>query len=582
MLEIKNASFYIDGKKTGIYSGAIHYFRVMPEYWEDRLLKLKAAGLNTVETYVPWNMHEKRENEFDFDGILDIEKFIETAQKLGLYVIVRPGPYICAEWDLGGFPAWILKDENIRLRCFDKKYISYVEKYFKVLIPKLVKHQITNGGNIIAMQVENEYGSFGRDKKYMYYLRDLMRNLGVDVQLFTSDGETCSFFSGGGLPDEFMVANFGNYNENRFDDLKILQPDKPLMCGEHWCGWFDQWGKPHHTPDPSATGNAIDGFFKEKASFNLYMFHGGTNFGFTSGANYYDRYCPTVTSYDYGAPLTENGAYTEKYFVLREKMEKHLNKKLPPLPKDAKTQNLGKIKFTEFAPLFKNLKSVSVHKKSHLPYYMEHYSQTGGLILYSTEIKGRYRDTTLKADGVHDIAYIYINGELVYKYDRTKLKGNDLYTEGFEIPVKAFDGSIKVDILVQALGRINYGPRIYDRKGLKNIYIAGQQLTDFDVYCMELENPKPKYKKSLCEFPCFMKAEFEAKEKLDCFVDLRNFTNCVCYINGFNLGRVLKEGAQRSLYLPGVLLKEKNELAVLELDGCKKPEIILSDKPLYK
>ncbi len=583
MLEIKNGAFFLDGKKTNIYSGAIHYFRVPQEYWEDRLLKLRAAGLNTVETYVPWNLHEPHEGEYCFEGMLDIEKFLETAQKLGLYAIVRPGPYICAEWDFGGFPAWLLKDENLRLRCFDKKYLSFVERYFKELFKKLVPHLSTNGGNVIALQVENEYGSFGRDKKYLYYLRDLMKSLGADVQLFTSDGETRSFFSGGGIPEEFMVANFGNYNDERFDDLKILQPDKPLMCGEHWCGWFDQWGKPHHRDDPKTLGKSLDGFFKENASFNLYMFHGGTNFGFTAGANYYDKYTPTITSYDYGAPLSENGAYTEKYFILREKMAGHLKTELPALPEDAKTQSLPKLRFKEFAPLFKNLKAVSVHKRSHLPQYMENYSQNSGLILYSTEIDGSYRDTTLKAFGVHDIAYVYINGKLVHRYDRRKLSGKALYSEGFEIPIKAFDGKIKVDILVEALGRVNFDRRIYDRKGLKDIFIANQLITDFDVYCMEFnDSPKPKYESAEGEFPCFMRATFKAEEKTDCFIDMSNFKNCIVFVNGFNLGRILKEGPQRTLYLPGTLLKDENEITVLELDGARKPEISFPDHAIYK
>lgn len=583
MLTIKNGSFYLDGEKSGIYSGAVHYFRIMPEYWEDRLLKLKAAGLNTVETYVPWNMHEPREGKYNFDGILDIEKFIDTAKKVGLYVIVRPGPYICAEWDFGGFPAWLLKYKDLRLRCYDKKYIYFVKRYFDVLIPKLIKHLPANGGNIIAMQVENEYGSFGRDRKYLYYLRNLIKSYGVDIPLFTSDGETSSFFSGGGIPEEFMVANFGGYNEHRFDDLKKLQPDKPLMCGEHWCGWFEQWGGEHQTETAEKLGEAVDGFFRENASFNLYMFHGGTNFGFTSGANYYDRFCPTVTSYDYSAPLTENGAYTDKFFVLREKMSKYLGKALPELPENAKTKSYGKVELTESAELFKNLKRVAVHKKSHLSYYMEDYGQNSGYILYSTKIKGNYRDTELKANGVHDIACIFINGEPVYRYDRRKLKGADLYNECFNIPVKAFDGEIKIDILVQALGRINFNHKIYDRKGMGEIYIANQIITDFDIYCMGFEKmPEPKYKNCFASCPAFFRGTFKANEKTDCFIDMRSFKNCTVFVNGFNLGRFLKEGPQQTLYLPGVLLKAENEIVVFETEGCKRPVVKLIDKPLYR
>lgn len=584
MLEIKNKKFYMDGEEFHIYSGAMHYFRIPEEYWQDRLLKLKAAGLNTVETYVPWNFHEKKKGEFDFSGMLNIEKFVRTAQDLGLYVIVRPGPYICAEWDLGGLPAWLLKDKNIRLRCWDKKYIRAVEEFFKVLIPKLLPFQESNGGKLIAMQVENEYGSFGRDKKYLYWLRGLMRELGVTCQLFTSDGEEKYFFSGGGIPEEFMVANFGGYNENRFNDLKLLQPDKPLMCGEHWCGWFDQWGAKHHTDNAEETlGRSLDGFFKEDASFNLYMFHGGTNFGFSSGANYYERYCPTTTSYDYGAPLTENGAYTEKYFILRKRMAKQLGKALPELPDDAKTQAFGKITFTEFADLQKVYKSFARRKKSYIPQYMESYDQYSGAILYSTVLKGNYGDTELNAFGVHDIAYVYINGELKHIYDRAELKGKALEEESFSVKIPAFNGECRVDILVYALGRINYARRIYDRKGLDEIYLGGQAIVDWTVYCMDLETaPHVKYSKKRSGAPLFLKATFRAEQKTDTFVDMRGFSNAVVFINGFNLGRFLKKGPQYTLYLPGTLLKDENEIVILELEGTKKTSVSLTDKPIFK
>ncbi len=583
MLEIKNKKFYIDGEEFHIYSGAMHYFRIPEDYWEDRLLKLKAAGLNTVETYVPWNFHEPQKDKFNFSGMLDIERFIKTAQDLGLYVIVRPGPYICAEWDFGGLPAWLLKDKNIRLRCYDKKYIKAVEDFFKVLIPKLLPFQEQNGGKLIAMQVENEYGSFGRDKKYLYWLRSLMKDLGVNCQLFTSDGENKYFFSGGGILEEFMVANFGGYNEHRFDDLKLLQPDKPLMCGEHWCGWFDRWGTKHHTDDAEESlGKSLDGFFREDASFNLYMFHGGTNFGFSSGANYYDCYCPTTTSYDYGAPLTENGAYTEKYFILRDRMAKQLGKELPALPENSKTQAFGKIRFTEFASFKNTYKKFAVHKKSHIPYYMEHYGQNSGLILYSTTIKGFYDDTELNAFGVHDIAYIYINGELKHIYNRATLKGKDVYSEGFSVKIPAFNGECKIDILVQALGRINYSHKMYDRKGVEEIYLSSQAIVDWDIYSMELDTlPDIKYRDATPVYPAFLKATFKATSKEDSFVDMRGFTNAIVYVNGFNLGRYLKAGPQHTLYLPGTLLKKENEIVVLELENTKKKYITLTDKPIF-
>ncbi len=584
MLEIKGKKFYLNGEEFHIYSGAMHYFRVPKEYWRDRLMKLKASGLNTVETYVPWNLHEPQKGVFNFEGMLDIEEYVKIAGELGLYVIVRPGPYICAEWDFGGLPAWLLKDKNLRVRCWDKPYIKAVEGFFSELLPRLLPYQINKGGTIIAMQVENEYGSFGMDKKYLYWLRQLMKDLGVEVQLFTSDGESRYFLSGGGIPEDFMVANFGGYNEHRFDDLKMLQPNKPLMCGEHWCGWFDRWGAKHHTDNAEESlGRSLDGFFSEDANFNLYMFHGGTNFGFTAGANYYNGYCPTTTSYDYGAPLSENGAYTDKYFVLRDRMAKQTGKELPPLPEDAKTKAYGKVKFTEFAPLMNTYKKFGKSFKSHLPYYMEHYGQNQGLIMYSTTLKGNYDDFKIDAYGVHDIAFVYVNGELVHKYNRITAKGEEFKREGFAVPVKGFNGECKIDILVQALGRINYDRRMYDRKGVDEIRLNQQFIVDWQVTTMELDTaPEISYKNKPCEYPCFMRGTFGADEKIDTFVDMRGFTNAVVYVNGFNLGRYLKMGPQHTLYLPAPILKDRNEIVILELEGCKKAEIKLIDKAVFK
>lgn len=300
MFEIKGKNFFLNGEKFNIYSGAMHYFRIPAEYWEDRLQKLKACGFNTVETYVAWNMHEPSEGEFCFEGRSDIVRFIKTAQKVGLYVIVRPGPYICAEWDFGGIPSWLLKHEDLRVRCYSEPYISHVKNYFNVLLPLLAPLQITNGGPVIMMQVENEYRSYASDKKYLRFLRDLMRENGIDVPLFTSDGESKYHFSGGGLPDVLKVVNFGSFPNTAFNDLKECQPDRPLMCGEQWCGRFDHFYEKHHGSIPKITKKTytrmLNEFFENDANFNFYMFHGGTNFGYMAGANFSNIYQPTTTS----------------------------------------------------------------------------------------------------------------------------------------------------------------------------------------------------------------------------------------------------------------------------------------------
>lgn len=595
MLEIKNGSFYMDEKPFHIYSGAMHYFRIPCEYWEDRLKKLKAAGFNTVETYVAWNIHQpKEENKFDFDGQNDLIKFIKLAQETGLYVIVRPGPYICAEWEFGGFPAWLLKYDDIKLRCYNERYLNFVKNYFDVLLPMLAKEQITNGGPIIAMQIENEYGSYGRDKKYLNYLRNLMKNNGINVLLFTSDGESNYHLSGGSLDDEFKVVNFGSYPKDGLKELKLYQPDKPLMCGEMWCGWFDHFrDKHHHSSDiytKKTNKRIVDEFFEENANFNFYMFHGGTNFGFMAGANYANVYQPTTTSYDYDAPLNEYGDYTKKYFVIRDALCKNQGIEFPSLPPRPQTQSIGSVKLPYTASFIENVKKNADKHTSHIPHYMEHYGQNYGMILYHTEIEGNYPNTQIAADGVHDIAYVYVNGKFVGRFDRSnsrtkkQIRANADAPESFSFPIPAFNGKISVDILVEGMGRINFAKRIHDRKGLANIMIGEQYTYDFDVYTIPID----KYEnlnfteKSTSDFPAYLKGTFYTDSKADCFVSIKNFKKGYVFVNGKNLGRYWEVGPQQTLYLPGVWLKHENEIVIFEQEGFKKPEVTIIDHPVFK
>ncbi|MBQ4322380.1 MAG: beta-galactosidase, partial [Clostridia bacterium] len=319
--KINGNRFEFDGKPMQVISGAIHYFRTVPEYWDDRLKKLKACGFNTVETYIPWNLHEPKEGKFYFEGIADIERFLETAKKYDLKVIVRPSQYICAEWEFGGLPSWLLKDRNISLRCADKKYLEKVDNYFKVLIPKLAKHQCTVGGPIIMCQIENEYGSYGNDKEYLSFLEGKMREYGMNILLFTSDGSNHYYLHGGTLPHVFKTANFGSRPKEQFENLKTFPTFfGPIMCTEYWNGWFDHWGEEHHVREPEEAVACFKEMLDMGASVNFYMFHGGTNFGFMNGANCPGKkdYQPTITSYDYCAPLTEEGNTTKKYDLLRE------------------------------------------------------------------------------------------------------------------------------------------------------------------------------------------------------------------------------------------------------------------------
>lgn len=593
MLEIKNKKFYMDSKPFDIYSGAMHYFRTVPEYWEDRLTKLKAAGFNTVETYVCWNLHEKKPGEFDFSGILDIEKYLEIAQKVGLYAIVRPGPYICAEWDFGGLPAWLLKDKNMQIRCMYPDYLKCVERFYKELLARLVPHLESHGGNIIAMQVENEYGSYGNDKDYLRYVEKLTRDCGVDCLLFTSDGNTNNMISGGSLPDIYKVLNFGSRSRTAFNVLKGFENDGPNMCGEFWCGWFDHWRDKHHTRNSLEIVNEIKGFIDNGASFNMYMFHGGTNFGFTAGANHNQGhgYEPTVTSYDYCAMLTEWGDYTPAYHAVRKLLCEKQGIEPPELPESPKLQSIGKVELTETASLFENLDNIGEKHHVPVPEGMEYFGQNFGLIYYETTLKGKYNASPMYVKNVHDFADVYFDGEKKASIDRTLYSVEGKTTlkdvifkkkkgESSPFLMPALSGERKIGVLVDTMGRVNYGENMLDRKGISDIYLGIQRLMNYDVWTLPLDNlDKLKYSSSVKkEEPVFLKGSFKTDSKADCFVHLDGFNRGCVYINGFNLGRFWKVGPQKSLYLPGTLLKDENEIIVFNIGGYSKPTVSITDK----
>lgn len=593
MLEIKNKKFYMDSKPFDIYSGAMHYFRTVPEYWEDRLTKLKAAGFNTVETYVCWNLHEKKPCEFDFSGILDIEKYLEIAQKVGLYAIVRPGPYICAEWDFGGLPAWLLKDKNMQIRCMYPDYLKCVERFYKELLPRLVPHLESHGGNVIAMQVENEYGSYGNDKDYLRYVEKLTRDCGVDCLLFTSDGNTNNMISGGSLPDIYKVLNFGSRSRTAFNVLKGFENNGPNMCGEFWCGWFDHWRDKHHTRNSLEIVNEIKGFIDNGASFNMYMFHGGTNFGFTAGANHNQGhgYEPTVTSYDYCAMLTEWGDYTPAYHAVRKLLCEKQGIEPPELPESPKLQSIGKVELTEAASLFENLDNIGEKHHVPVPEGMEYFGQNFGLIYYETTLKGKYNASPMYVKNVHDFADVYFDGEKKASIDRTLYSVEGKTTlkdvifkkkkgESSPFLMPALSGERKIGVLVDTMGRVNYGENMLDRKGISDIYLGIQRLMNYDVWTLPLDNlDKLKYSSSVKkEEPVFLKGSFKTDSKADCFVHLDGFNRGCVYINGFNLGRFWKVGPQKSLYIPGTLLKDENEIIVFNIGSYSKPTVSITDK----
>jgi beta-galactosidase len=389
--------FLLNGKPFRILSGAMHYFRARPEVWRDHLEKMRLFGLNTVETYAAWNLHEPRPGEFHFDGALDLVKFIQTADEVGLKVILRPGPYICSEWDFGGLPSWLLKDPRMQVRCSYPPYLAAVDRYFDALLPQLVSLQSASGGPIIAMQVENEYGSYGGDKAYLLHLADGMRARGVDVLLFTSDGPRDGTLQDGSLPGILKTVNFAFDAQEGLAKLREYQPDGPLMVTEFWSGWFDHWGEPHHI---SADGSdsiersvqTLDDILAAGASINFYMFHGGTNFGFMNGANLeLTGYRADVTSYDYACPLDEAGDPSPRFAAYREVLRRHGDIPDGPLPAPAPKKAYGRAALTESAGLFDSLETLSTKRMSVTPDPMEYFDQDYGFLLYRTHISGPRR-----------------------------------------------------------------------------------------------------------------------------------------------------------------------------------------------
>jgi beta-galactosidase len=563
--EIDGGHFALDGKPFQIISGEMHYARIPREYWRDRIRKARAMGLNTISTYVFWNIHEPKPGVYDFSGDYDVAAFIRTAQEEGLYVILRPGPYSCAEWDLGGYPAWLLADPSIVLRGSDEKFLAPAERWLHRLGRELAPLQIQRGGPIVAVQVENEYGSFGDDKVYLKRIRDALKEGGFnDALLFTADGG--DELAAGTLPDVHAAVNFGP-GEAKSEIGKLLEfrPGRPVLNSEYWDGWFDHWGEKHHTTDANQQRQEIDWMLSQDYSINLYMFHGGTSFGFMSGANWdHQTYEPDVTSYDYDSPVSESGALTKKYFALRTIIAKHRpGAEIPDPP-----QPLPVIEISEFslvsgmAPVW-NL--AVPRERIERPRNMEAFGQSYGYILYRTALKSA-ADGELVLPELRSYARVYLDWKLVgildrrKKQDRIKLRGN------------AGNG---LDILVEGTGRINFTRELRkERQGINGpITLAGHELTGWQVL------PLPMDDVSSIKFdgtepikgavgPAFYKGRFELKNLGDTFLDMRGWGKGAAWINGHALGRFWNVGPQQTLYVPAPWLNiGTNEVVVFTLDG---------------
>ena len=552
--------FFLNGEEYRVLSGTVQYFRIHPNQWRDRLLKLKACGLNTVETYSCWNLHERREGVFDFTGGLDLAAYLDLAAELGLHVIFRPGPYICAEWDMGGLPSWLLRYSGIKLRCshplFMEKVKKYLDRIFEIVRPRL----ISNGGNIIMMQIENEYGAFGDDKEYLTKLKEMYIQAGMDCVLFTCDWPYYCMMSAGKIPGIMTAGNFGSKPREAYDFIKKFDPDQPFFDSELWAGWFDNWiDKKHDAANPEETAKVVAELLDLGGNFNLYVFSGGTNFGFHNGANYLPgKYRPTVTSYDFDGVISEAGDLTPKYYAIKRVLEKHFGPAPDIQVTDSEKRAYGKVNFTKYSSLWDNLPN---SKFSPWPLSMEELGQDFGYVLYETSLEGPIEEVPLYVYDFKDRAIIYVNGRM-QGISENDMKRNDNMTICLQEGERA-----EICVLIENMGRVNFGDGLMDSKGLHGgLHVADRSLYGWKHYSFPMDDISGiQFGTSLGEAPAFMRAEFYVDKPADTFLHLSGLTKGTAFINGFHIGRYWNDCR---LYVPAPLLHQgTNELVIFESDS---------------
>ena len=588
--EAGKGAFMLNGEPFVVKAAEIHYPRIPQQYWEHRIKMCKALGMNTICIYIFWNIHEQQEGVFDWSGNNNVAEFCRLAQKNGMYVIVRPGPYVCAEWEMGGLPWWLLKKKDIKLRELDPYFIERVKIFETEVGKQLAGLTIQNGGPIIMVQVENEYGSYGKNKPYVSQIRDCLRSVGFDkVALFQCDWS--SNFTDNGLDDLVWTMNFGTGAniDDQFRKLKQLRPDAPLMCSEFWSGWFDKWGGKHETRSSKDMVAGMKEMLDKNISFSLYMTHGGTSFGHWAGANS-PGFAPDVTSYDYDAPINEYGQVTPKFTELRDMLQQYSKKKLPAAPKPIPVTTVPAFRFTEYAPVFDNLPEPILSEKVKT---MEEFNQGWGSILYRTTLPELKKPAKLHIAGGHDYLQIYVDGKYIGNLDR---RNGDK-----DLVLPSCRKGAQLDILVEAMGRINFGRAIKDFKGIEgtvdltididgNDYTA--QLKNWKNYLlpdtyefMKKQAYKPltdvKPLKNGDRVPGYYKAQFTVNKIGDTFLNFETFGKGLVYVNGHGLGRIWEIGPQQTLFCPGCWLKKgKNEIIVLDIVGPTEAKSEGLSKPI--
>jgi len=574
---IDSVNFLLDNKPFQIISGEMHYSRIPKQYWRHRIQMAKAMGCNTIATYVFWNYHEVEEGKFDFKSEnRDLAEFIEIVKDEGMWLLFRPGPYSCGEWDLGGIPPYLLSIPDIKLRCTDARYIKAVERYINRMSQVIKPYLVTNGGPIIMLQIENEYGSYGNDREYMKLLKELWLKNGIDVPFYTSDGATTYMLEAGTLPGVAVGLDPGG-NKKNFDLARKMNPGVPVFSSETYPGWLTHWNEEWQKPDTSYFLNQIRFLMDNKLSFNLYVLHGGTNFGYSAGANSGGSgYQPDVTSYDYDAPINEQGKATYKYFALKELINKYRSGQdaIIPMPEPIPVMEIPEIKMTTYSSVWNNLPSPI---KSVQPKPFEYYNHYYGFALYKTKLIG-HKKGKLKITDLHDYATVFIDGKYVGIIDRSKGENTIILPEvKSEIPI--------LEIFVEGMGRINFAQELIDRKGItERVTLNGMTLMNWDVYCLPMNseyisklNPRNDNTKP----GIFFKGKFTLDEIADTYIDMSNYQKGIVWVNGHNLGRYWNIGPQHALYCPSpFLVNGVNEIVVFDLHQLKaKP--IKGIKELY-
>lgn len=575
--KLADSVFLLDNKPFQIISGEMHYPRIPREAWRDRMKMAKAMGLNTIGTYVFWNVHEPQKDQFDFSGNNDIAEFVRIAKEEGLWVLLRPSPYVCAEWEFGGYPFWLQNIKGLQVRSKEAQYLKEYREYLTEIGKRLAPLQINHGGNILMVQVENEYGSYGNDKEYLKINAQLFKDAGFDGVLSTCDPVPA--LEGGHLAGLLPGVNgIDNPAQIRTLIKKYNNGTGPYFVPEWYPAWFDWWGTKHHQVDPKTYADKLDTVLKGGISINMYMFHGGTTRGFMNGANYNDStaYEPQISSYDYDAPLDEAGNATPKFMLFREAIKKNLpaNQKLPVVPAAKPAVALPVITFTKSTDIF-NL--VGKPQLSEKPLTFEALNQPYGFVLYSSTIKGR-RKGVIKINELRDYGLVYINKKLVGVLDRR------LYQDSLVVNLPA--GNVQLDILVENMGRINFGPYLLkNNKGItKSVTFNGTEIKSWKMYPLpfdKIDAKKIQPKVNSQSAAVLKSASFNLTKVADTYLDMRQWGKGLVWVNGHNLGKYWAIGPQQTIYLPAEWLKKgKNEIVVFELLKPKQHTLSSLAKPI--